>query len=257
MATSVLSGGFNVAFFGSAESMMEIARRVAAQERGLTDEQVIANLLRFANSAGPELSHFIGGAVLAAAEVDDAARSEAVGGERQTHLADNVRKDAPSIHAWVQRELGKIARRLGCFQRLHEGRPGITSESPVQGPVVFERIINPGPSSETERRLAFSSLDDFAEWAMELARGPSFSRRICQCHLESCRRFFLIPKRSSGGRPRDKFCAEPCMKEAHENTTLERVEASRAGIAVGKWREMTEAQRAAAKQRSKAKRKHK
>lgn len=79
---------------------------------------------------------------------------------------------------------------------------------------------------------------------------------LCRCRLESCAKFFLTEKPKTG-QPRRRYHDKECMKAAHaERAPLRKLKslASRAGVDVERWQEMTPAERAAAKRRPKQRR---
>lgn len=54
-----------------------------------------------------------------------------------------------------------------------------------------------------------------------------FGRDLCRCQLKECERFFWVV-RQAAGRPRDTYCSQEHMKEAHRRQVRERVAKHRA-----------------------------
>jgi hypothetical protein len=221
---------FPVSFYAFSEGLSALERRIDGQP-ALTDAGLIDALLAFANATAAELAHFTNAAVAAAAHVD--ATLSAVSGNPQTTMADHTRQLAPIVHGWVRDELSKIATGRGAFTRLDSGRPKVTEDSVVPGPLVVERLTGLGRAGRIERRYAFATLENYAQWSVLLARRLGVD--ICRCRLATCRKYFIAE--STKGRIRRTYCTPAHMEAAQKLTASDRVMASRLGIPVSEFRQ--------------------
>lgn len=214
-----------VAFYGAGETVMELRSRVLLDGVcAATEDEIVDDLIRFANAKGIEFAGLIDSAVRAAARVD--ALLSAASGNVQSGLADHTRSISPIVQTWVIEELAKVVAGTGSFQRLDLARPGIDEASPVSGPVVIERVVRSGRRWVQERRFAFASIEDYAKWIVLHLRDHERANDLCRCRLEECKRFFFAI--DSGGRKRIKYCSDECMTEQHRKTSTARVVRSRA-----------------------------
>ena len=222
------TSSMRIAFYGSGETVRELKERVIRD--GLpaaTDDDIVDDLIRFANARGIELAGLIESAVTAAARVDALLSSHS--GKAQTTMADYTRSVSPIAQRWVIEELAKIVLGTGSFQRLDIARPGIDEASPLAGSVIIERDVKSGRRWTQERRFAFASIENYAQWAVLRLRDHQTVSDLCRCQLEECQRFFLaVDSGKSGGRTRRTYCSDEHMLEKHRKTSAARVARSRA-----------------------------
>ena len=76
------------------------------------------------------------------------------------------------------------------------------------------------------------------EWALVLLLG-SFVDALCQCHLPSCRKFFLVEPMPRG-RPRREYCSDKHRRAFFKKDGAMRTNASRAGVTTDEWRRIKE-----------------
>ncbi len=222
----------SIAFYGHTERLADIERRLDAASARWGDEgDLIDDLILFVNARGAEFDDYVAMAVEAAEQLDSAL--SALSGVVQTHVADHTRAVAPVIQRWAGDELAKVVRGEKA-SRLSDARTYKASDSPVPGPITFQRAS--GPKFRTKLRHAFKSIEAFTEWGLIVAGDParSYHSLICQCRLDSCRQFFRAA--ATPGRTRRAFCSNEHMLKSHEQTSHERVAAKRAGMPVAAWR---------------------
>jgi hypothetical protein len=186
----------------------------------MEDSDIVEDLLRFANASGAVFDQIVEQAMCEARKVDSVLSASS---EPQTILADLVRETAPMIQSWARRELKKTLARES-FERLDAMR-GVSKKSPIDGPITIERIL---PRNRVDRRVAFSGLEQFGQWAIALIRNPNrrFAKLLCQCRLTECGNYFTAI--TSGTRPRRNYCTDEHMKLAHKRDAPRRVAKSRA-----------------------------
>ena len=233
MSEKLVTRPLRFALYTPDESVAALRHRVAkAGVPAVTRDDLVEDLLRFANARGVAFRALIDDALEEWARKVDAALS-AGSGVAQTGLFDYMRETAPIVQAWVRDELVSIFMGdRGPMLRLDAARPGVSAASPIDGPVVMESLVR----GRTLQHFAFRSLEDFAQWAVTQVRDPAqpYAAALCRCRWEECGDFFTAI--DSATRTRRLFCKDGHMKLHHKKDAALRVAASRAGMTAADYR---------------------
>jgi hypothetical protein len=123
----------------------------------------------------------------------------------------------------------------------------VVAEPSIVSPAVCETLVAklagkvvavPAPRIEAGKfsmgykvtRIAKNAVID---WATVLLLG-NFIQDLCQCHLPSCKKFFLVEP-VLVGRPRREYCSKEHRDDFFNKGRKERVRASRAGETQEEW----------------------
>jgi hypothetical protein len=204
MATKA-NQGIRVAFRAHGEDVAKLEKRMLADLPAVSDQELIDDVLHFANATGAEFAGLIANAVEVATRLD--AALSAASGVAQSPNSDYTREVAPAIQTWLRKELTKLI-------------DGVPARVETIGPIVIFEHLDGG------RRYAFRSLEEYAHWVVaKLRSGNLPTSELCRCKLEECQRFFLVI--DSGTRPRRSYCSQEHMEAHHKKTSSERVARSR------------------------------
>jgi hypothetical protein len=129
------------------------------------------------------------------------------------------------------------------------------AEEVVQRGLVTLPVCTIGEDGAITLRHRILTLDALGAvaYAMCLLLDPrrTHGSALWRCRLESCKRFFFEQASDGAGRPRREYCGPDHLEQAHRENVRERVQATRAGVPVERWREMNAEERAQAKERAK------
>lgn len=101
------------------------------------------------------------------------------------------------------------------------------SEKNLQKVWMLPSIVHTKNGIKVQPHYLIFGLDGFDTFVRMLLLDETFSGELCQCRLESCRRFFLV-KKPETGRPQRFYCRREHMLEMHAAESSQRARQSRA-----------------------------
>jgi predicted RNA-binding Zn ribbon-like protein len=217
-----------ICFYRPNEWVRRLEKRLLAQPP-VTEYDLVEESLRFVNAKpGAQFEAFVSNALAAWSAVNVAIESEIGTRSKFEELPafapvsnEEFLESALMHQEWMRQVLMST---LDAKGRKNDAMPAYIRDRPMDGVVIFERMVGTPRRWRLERRMAFLSIRQFADWAVTLLQ-EKYADRLCQCQLSICSKFFMAIE--TGTRTRRLYCSDAHMKEQHTNDAKARVARSR------------------------------